>query len=235
VTIVTSEVRLTSGSVTLPRVNLLPPEIAEKRAFRRIQIGLSATVLVAVAGVGLLYSSAASSVSNAQSDLDAATATGADLKAQAAEYSEVTASYARAAAAQVMLQTAMGDEVRYSQLLNDLSLSVPSNVWLKSITYTQTAPASASASASAPVTAAATTPASTALSPIGTLSATALAFSHDDVALWLESLSGLKTYANPYFSASTEELIGVRKVVSFTSSAVVTGAAQSGRYKQIGG
>ena len=39
-----------------------------------------------------------------------------------------------AAAAQALLVTAMGDEVRYSRFLNDLSLSVPGNVWIRTIT-----------------------------------------------------------------------------------------------------
>src|SRR5690242_19946726 len=109
----------------LPRVNLLPPEIAEGRRLRRIQLGLGGAVLGAVGVVALLYVGAVGGVSSAQSDLDAATAKHSALQAQTAKYREVTAVYARAAAAQTLLTQAMGQEVRYSQLLNDLSLSVP--------------------------------------------------------------------------------------------------------------
>jgi hypothetical protein len=55
-------------------------------------------------------------------------------------------------------------------------------------------------------------------------------FNHNDLALWLESLAGLKAYANVYFSNATESLVGARKVVNFSSTADMTPAAFSGRF-----
>ncbi len=220
----------TGASVTLdslPRVNLLPPEIAETRRFRRIQIGLGGAVLGAVGIVALLYVAAASSVSSAQTDFDTANAKHASLQTEAAKYSQVTAVYARAAAAQAMLTQAMGEEVRYSQFLNDLSLSVPENVWLKNITFAQTGAAATAAPAAGanPLNAAG----------IGTVTFTGVGFKHDDVAVWLESLASQKGYANPYFSSSTEALLGTRKTVNFTSTVSLTPAAYSGRYTKPAG
>ena len=218
---------------SLPRVNLLPPEIAESRRFQRIRIGLGGAVLGAVGIVALLYVGASSSVSSAQSEVDAATATNVSLRAETAKYRDVTAVYARAAAAQGMLTKAMGEEVRYSQFLRDLSLTVPENVWLKSVTFSQTA-----AAAAAPAGAAAPgRPAAASLTPagIGTVTFTGVGFSHDDVAVWLESLAGQKGYANPYFTNSTEALLGKRKTVNFTSSVTLTPAAYSGRYTKPAG
>ena len=211
---------------TLPRVNLLPPEIAIARRFRRIQAGMGGAVLAAVGVVALLYVAASSSVSTAQSNVDTANAQQTTLQAQTAKYSDVTKVYAKAAAAQAMLTQAMGEEVRYSQFLNDLSLSVPENVWVKNVTFTQTAAAAPAAAAASPLT----TPG------IGTVSFTGVGFNHDDVAVWLESLARQKGYANPYFTSSTEALLGTRKTVNFTSTATLTPAAYSGRYtKPIGG
>lgn len=215
--------RLAGSTVALlPSVNLLPPEIAERAAFRKVQIGLGAAVLASLGVVGLLYNSASGSVSDAQASLDSVVAQHSSLQRQAAKYRNVTAVYAKAAAAQASLTSAMGDEVRYSQMLNDLSLTIPSNVWLKNVSFVATTATAATAAGGKP--------------GIGTLTATAVAFSHDDVAVWLESIAGLKTYSNPYFSSSTEALIGTRKVVNFTSTATVTPAALSGRFtKPIGG
>jgi Tfp pilus assembly protein PilN len=213
---------------SLPRVNLLPPEIAETRRFRRIQMGLGGAVIGAVGIVALLYVAASSSVSSAQSDVDTANARHASLQSQTTKYSAVTSVYARAAAAQAMLTQAMGEEVRYSQFLNDLSLSVPENVWLKNVTFTQggTATPAAAAPGATPVSA----------NGIGTVTFSGVGFKHDDVAVWLESLASQKGYANPYFSTSTEALLGTRKTVNFTSTATLTPAAYSGRYsKPIGG
>jgi Tfp pilus assembly protein PilN len=213
---------------SLPRVNLLPPEIAESRRFRRIQLGLGGAVLGAVGIVALLYVAATSSVSSAQTSLDSANATNTQLTAETAKYRDVTAVYARAAAAQALLTQAMGEEVRYSQLMNDLSLSVPETVWLKSLTFSQTASTTTKAPAAA-------TAVPGAVTGIGTVTFMGVGFSHDDVAVWLESLAGQKAYANPYFSGSTEALLGTRKTVNFTSTATLTPAAYSGRYTKPAG
>lgn len=209
-----------TGVVALPRVNLLPPEIAEVRRMRRIQVGLGGAVLGAVGIVALLYIAAASSVSSAQSDLDTANATGTQLRAETAKFSQVTAIYARAAAAQAMLTQAMGEEIRYSRFLNDLSLSVPENVWVKNLTFAQGAAPSALGST---------------IPGIGTVTVTGVGFSHDDVAVWLESLATQKGYTNPYFTNSTEALLGSRKTVNFTSTASLTPAAYSGRFTKPAG
>ena len=128
-----------TGHPILPKVNLLPPEIAESARFRRIQLGLGGGVLAAVGVVALLYVGASSSLGEANTELDTATATGTQLQAETAKYADVTAVYARAAAAEAMLTEAMGEEVLYSQLLNSLSLTVPDNVWVKNVNFAQAA------------------------------------------------------------------------------------------------
>jgi Tfp pilus assembly protein PilN len=221
VTAVTQDLtHLRGGLATLPRVNLLPPEIAEGRKFRQIQMGLGATVVLAVGVVGLLFVSASHSVSTAQGRLDTSKQTGVKLSGDVAKYNDVTAIKGRAIAAQAMLGQAMGDEVLFSQLLNDMSLSVPDNVWITSMTYS-----------AAPGT---TPPVGSTAVLIGNLAVSGVAFSHDDVAVWLESLAGQKNYANPYFSNSTEAKIGSRKVVNFSSTAGVTDKALSHRYDKGG-
>ena len=204
-----------TGLVTLPRVNLLPPEIAEATRFRRIQMGLGGGLLAAVGVVALLYVGAAGSVTDAQSELDNATATGTQLKAEAAKYADVTGVYAQAAAAEAMLTQAMGEEVRYSTFLNALSLTVPDNVWVRSVIFSQ-----------APVP-----PALGSTEPgIGTVTFSGVGFKHEDVAVWLESLATQAGYADPYFSSSAETLIGERKTVDFSSAVTLTTKALSGRY-----
>ena len=217
----TSEPQLVgTGLATLPRVNLLPPEIAERRRFRRIQYGLGAGALATVGVVGVLLLSASAAVSSANEELEAATAEGARLKAETATYADVTAVYAQAAAAEAMLTEAMGEEVRYSRMLSDLSLSVPENVWLKSLVFTQQDVAPAVGS---------TEPG------VGTVTVSGVGFAHDDVAAWLESLAGQENYTNAYFSSSSESKIGPRTVVDFTSTASLTPAAFSGEYTKPAG
>lgn len=215
-TVLSAESRLVGTGVgLLPRVNLLPPEIGEKRAFRRVQAALGSAVVLSVGVVGLLYTSASHSLTTANNELATATAQQSSLQAEAAKYRNVTAIYSAAAAAQAQLTTAMGDEVRYSQLLNDLSLTVPSNVWVKSVSISQGA----------------VTP----TGGIGTFTVSGVGFAHDDVAVWLESIAGLKTYQNPYFSNSTEALLGTKPTVTFASTAELTSKALSGRYTKPAG
>ena len=110
---------------SLPRVNLLPPEIAESARVRRLQIALGGAVLGAVGVVALLYVSAASGVSSAQDELDAANARQSSLQSETTKYQGVTAVYQRATAAQSMLTQAMGEEIRRAELLHELLVHVP--------------------------------------------------------------------------------------------------------------
>ena len=217
---------ISSIPVVLPRVNLLPPEIFERRQVRRIQTGLGGAVLGAVAIVGILLVSASAGVSSAQSEADAAAATGTQLRVESAKYNDVNGVYNRAAAAQAMLAQAMGEEVRYSRFLSDLSLSIPENVWLKNLTFTQAAPTAAGAAGAA---------VPGVVPGIGTVTFTGVGFSHEDVAVWLESLASQKGYVSPTFSSSTEALLGTRKIVNFTSNATLTADAYSGDYTKPAG
>jgi Tfp pilus assembly protein PilN len=230
-TVVSSEVRLGMAARALPRVNLLPPEIAEKAKLRKVQVGLGSGVAAAVGVVALLFVSASHGVSSAQTSLDQAQAQATSLQTDMSKYNNVTAVYSAAAAAQAQLTNAMGQEVRYSQLLHDLSLSVPSTVWLKTLSYTQTPLVStATGTPAGTATTAGAAAGATSTAPIGTVSFAGVGFDHDDLALWLESLASLKAYTGVYFSNSTEALIGTRKVVNFISTANLTPAALSGRY-----
>ena len=205
-----------TGLPVLPRVNLLPPEIGERVRFQRIQLGLGGGLLAAVGVVALLYVGAAGSVGDAGAELETVQSQHTALQAQTAEYAEVEAVYARAAQAQAMLTSAMGEEIRFSQYLNDLSLTVPDRVWLKSLTFAQTPAAPAGAVTVEP--------------GIGTVTFSGVAYSHDDVAVWLESLAKQKGYVNPYFTNSTKARLGNRTVVNFDSTVTLTPGALSGRY-----
>ena len=209
-----------TGHPVLPRVNLLPPEIGEAVRFRRIQMGLGGGVLAALGTVTLLYVLAVGSVNDATTELQAATATGTQLQAENAKYAEVTAVYAQAAAAEAMLTQAMGEEIRYSQFLNDLSMTVPEKVWLKNVTFTQVA---------VPPALGSTEPG------LGTVTFAGVGHSHEDVAVWLESLAKQRGYKDPYFSSSTEVLLAERKAVDFASTVTLTSDALSEQYTAAAG
>jgi len=217
---------------TLPRVNLLPPEIEEQRRFRKVQAGLGAGVLAAVAVVGALMLLANAAVNDAQSDLDDATARQARLQAQQAQYAEVPIVYAQVEAAEAQLGLAMGKEVRWSYFLNDLSLKVPGKVWLTSMTVTQEFDGAVAATADP----AAVPGTSTYLTAgMGTVTFQGKGYGHNDVAAWLDALAKQNGLIQPYFTNSAKEAIGSETAVSFTSQATITEQALSGRYVQKAG
>lgn len=206
----------------LPRVNLLPPEIYEKRQLQRAQAALGLVVLVAVVGVGLVYVNGGSAVTNAKARLQTAQTTQTQLQGKVNQLSYVTAEAAQAQAAQDMLTQATGSAIPFSTYLADLSLLTPKNVWFTSITLTDSVAAgSLAAGTAAPDT-------------VGTASFAGQALAHNDVATWLDNAAKEVGFADPYFTSSTESLVpqtggttgtAAKTWVTFGSSVNLTSAA----------
>jgi len=211
----------------MPSVNLLPAEIAEAARFRRLQFAMGAAVLGAVVVVGALYTHNHSKVGSAQAQLDSAKAQYVAAQGELAKLSSVQDVYNQVAQKQAMVQQAMGQEIDWSNYLSDLSLRIPDNVWLSSVQATETNTGLGSAVA-APTGS---------LTPtgIGQITFSGIAFSHDDVATWLDMLAKEKGFANAYFSNSTKGTIGSKNIVNYSSSVVVTDDAKSGRFTKPAG
>jgi Tfp pilus assembly protein PilN len=219
--------------VAWPCVNLLPPEIAERKAFRKLQLRLGSLVVVAAGVVGLLYYQAAGGVGPAQDRLDAAQSQSAVLQHQIADLSNVTKTRAQYEAAQAALAKVLGSDVRWSRYLNDLSITLPANVWVEDLTVTQTGEPTTSSTAGGGTSNGAAAGATN--SGLGTLSIKGKALSFNDVAVWLETLAKEKGYTNVWLSQGATEELGDTTVVNFTSTVTFTPAILSQRYtKQAG-
>jgi Tfp pilus assembly protein PilN len=125
--------QVVTGAPMMPRVNLMPPEIAEAAKFRRFQLAMGGAVVGAVGIVVALYLSAHSGVASAQNQLVEVQQQHAALQTQRAQLQSVQDVYTQVAAKQTMLSTAMSDEIRWSTYLNDLSLRIPDHVWLTNV------------------------------------------------------------------------------------------------------
>jgi Tfp pilus assembly protein PilN len=214
----------TTRLATLPQVNLLPPEIEQQRRFKHVQAGLGGAVVASLVVVGALFVSANAQVGKAQDDLNTNKAQATQLQTKVDAYANVPLVYGQVEAAHAQLGQAMGQEVRWSYFLNDLSLKIPRHVWLDSMTVASNATA-----APAPV------PGQYAAVGIGTVLFEGHAFRHNDVAAWLNSLAKQKGYTQPYFSDSTEDKVGDNDAVRFTSNVTVTDDALSKRYTEKAG
>jgi len=221
-----------SQVVDLPRVNLLPPEIAQAAKFRQLKILLGLIVAGALLLVVAAFVWAGAQVSSAQAGLEEAQATGTALQAEAAQYAEVPRVNAEVAAAETNLSTAMAPEIRYSFYLSDLSLTIPESVRLTTLTAVNSA-------AALQLDAGGQLPVSVSGAPgVGTNTFDGKAKSFDAVAAWLVSLSKQPGYVDPYVGAITKEDGGttVGDVYTYSSTVTVTGEALSQRYApQAGG
>ena len=223
----TTQTLTTQQLAAMPRVNLLPPEIALRRRARAIQVGMGAAVAASVAIVGVVYLMAHQSANDAQTDLDTAKAQSTTLQSQLAQYAGDEQLRADLSAQQLMLEDAMGKEIQWSHFLNDLSLRIPNNVWVTHLTMS----ANVDTATVAPATA------DTVLTDagVGKVGVEGVALSHDDVAAWLNSLAHQKGYANPFFSKSEEGFIGTTPVATWSSTNTLTEDAWSGRYTKPAG
>lgn len=208
---------------TLPRVNLLPQEISESAKFRTAQIVMGLAVVGAVVVVGGLWYLASSDESAAQDQLATAQADGAQLQTQLTTYANVQPVYDQAVTAQAQLTQAMSQEVRYSFVLNDLSLGMPQGVWLTNVTISQPvdAPDSIKGAWGNPA--------------LGSVTMQGSASNLPQVAGWLQALAAQKSYTDPYLT--TTQGVGTASAsgnYSFTSSVGISDRALSHRYDKAG-
>jgi Tfp pilus assembly protein PilN len=223
---VTTQTEQTAAISAMPRVNLMPPEIAAADRFRRLQFAMGAAVLASAVVVGALYMHSKSGISSAQSQVNAAQAENTALQAKLSSLASVKATFAAVQTKQQLLDQAMGQQIDWSYMLTDLSLRLPSNVWLTGVQATEDTGAIggvASTSTAATLPGAAT-------SNIGTLSFSGIGMKHNDVAAWLDALAKEKGFSQPTFSASTETAIGSTFVVNWASSVVIDSKALSNRF-----
>ena len=231
----------------MPRVNLLPPEIAAAARLKRLRAMLGLVVAGIAVVVVLLFLFASSRVGAAQDDLDAAQAIGAERTAEKADYAEVPLVYASVDTAQQNLATAMTPEIRWSFYLNDLSLTIPRTTRLSSMTAVNDAAAvqlagAAALPAPAPTDATTTDGTTTTPAPIpvvantGSITFTGKSTDFDAVAAWLQSLNRVEGYSDPFVQTITkaDSTDTVGDWFDVDSSTELNIAALSNRYLQIG-
>ena len=207
----------------VPRVNLLPPEILERRRFRRLQLLLGLVVLLTLvaAAAGTWWASQA--VADAQADLDAAQAEVASLQGKQARYAEVPRVTAEVKAATAARAEAMSTDVTWYRYLGQLNAALPTGVRMTNLTVTMTA-AGTPATAPDPLTAAG----------IGTLSVDGTAPGYPSVSAWLDALDDVEGIDYPALTSAqtgTADTGGSSGTVAFRSAAVVTDKALSGLYE----
>jgi Tfp pilus assembly protein PilN len=204
------------GTPTLPRVNLLPPEIAEARTLKQYRLGAGGAVVLTAVAVGVFYYQSHGGVASAQSALDASNAKTAQLRTQLASYQGVTQVKNEVQSAQATLAAALAPQILWSKYLQDMSVSLVGNYWLSGLTMAATSSAATgSTTGSSPLTDG---------SAVGSIVLTGSAISHYDVADLLRSLAKQQGLSSkPVVSSSTKDAsgAGLPSLVRFTVTQTV--------------
>jgi Tfp pilus assembly protein PilN len=199
--------------MTTRRINLLPPEREERRRARQVTTTIVAAGVALVVLLALIYAAEIIRLHGQKNALEAQQAANATLQSQVAQLSQFQQLEVQLQQKTTLLNNVTQDEVRWSVVLADVSLVIPSDTWLTSLSGTQT------------VTTGAQSSGSTTSQALGTIQMTGVTFSHLDVARWLTRLAGVDAFTNTYLSLSSKAVIGPTGVVNFNSSADLSNQA----------
>jgi Tfp pilus assembly protein PilN len=192
--------------MTTRRINLLPPEREERRRARQITTTIVAAGVALVVLLALVFVAELISLHGQKSTLETQLARNATIQSQVSQFSQFQQLEVQLQQKTTLLKTLTRDEVRWSIVLADVSLVIPSDTWLTNLSANQTATS-------------ATQPAAAALAQaLGSIQLTGTTFSHLDVAKWLTRLAGVDAFTNPYLSLSSKSVIGTTNVVTFNST-----------------
>lgn len=210
----------------IPRVNLLPPEVIERRQVRKAKSGVAAATVLVLGLVGGLFVLASSQKSAAEEDLAAEQSRTAELRKEEAKYAEVPQIISTVEAARTARSQALKNDVNVATVLNNIASVYPSTVWVDTLSITINDPNVGPPS---------TTVDPLAESGIGTFQFTGKTYesgkyTHNSVAAWLESLKRVNEVSSARLQQSTLSEVDKKIVTTFTNTGVLNEQALTHRY-----
>jgi Tfp pilus assembly protein PilN len=215
---------------SVPRVNLLPPEVMERRAVRKVKIGAAGALAATIAVAAGAYTLAVVDRNQAQDDLVAEQAVTTQLQAEAAKYAQVPRIFSIIDGATEGRRVAMAQDISWSTLMGQIAATYPKDVWLENVRATLASPEPGPAPA--PGAAAAIAP--LAPSGVATITIQGAAKSHPDVANWLDSLATVPNVADTSLSSSTLDEEDGQVVVKYSNTALLDEGAYTHKYDEDG-
>lgn len=204
----------------MKRINLLPPDIAQRRRARQQTSLLALVGVLIVVLLGVVWVLRQAQLNSEEDRRALAEAQVRTLEARRNALKEFADLEQTVVQKEQTLTAVMAGDVGWSRILTELAMVIPEESWLTAFSGTAAEPASARTPA--PVTAAPT---------LGTLTFSAVTFELPDVAKWIIRLQGMKSLQNIWVPSAARGEIGAREVVNFSSTADLSQAAESGRYK----
>lgn len=191
------------------RINLLPPETKERQRVRRQTVGVVVVGVLLLVALGAFFMLQQARLASAENDLREQQAINAELQQEVNDLEQFDQLAAEVEASRGLIAQLLENQVLWSGVLRDISLVIPGQVWLDTLSGTITAD---------PSTGAATTTTTGPEGLIGSISFAGNGFDHRSVALWLARLEDVSGFVNPWLASSTKSEIGPFEVVDFQSS-----------------
>jgi len=187
----------------MSQINLLPPEIAQRRRVREITLLIGAAGLVLVALLVIVFIVQTARLAGERGKLASVKRQNAALQVRVNQLQSFAQDQATLQNKKRLLATLTQNEVRWSVLLSDISIKIPSDVWLTSLTGS--VQVASTAPGQAPQT-------------VGTIAFSGQTFTHLDVAKWLSRLAEVREFSFPYLTLSAKAGAGSSSLVSFNST-----------------
>jgi len=179
------------------QVNLLPQEIRQKQALRRLTTLVAGLGAAVIALMVVFYFFQGMRLSDAKDELTQQQQANAQLQSQIAELQPFAALQTELATKQQLVDTLYLNEISWASVLLDVSRVIPDQSYLTSLTGQITAPTGSQIGATAPVPGVVT-------SLIGNVSFSGVALETETIASWLTRLEQVRGWVNPWVNNAAE-------------------------------
>jgi len=179
------------------QVNLLPPEIREKQALRRLTTLVAGLGAAVIALVVVFYFFQGMRLSDAEDELAQQQQANAQLQSQIEELQPFAALQTELATKQQLVDTLYLNEISWASVLLDVSRVIPDQSYLTNLTGQITAPTGSQIGETAPVPGVVT-------SLIGSVSFSGVALETETIASWLTRLEQVRGWVNPWVNNAAE-------------------------------
>jgi Tfp pilus assembly protein PilN len=201
----------------MTQVNLLPVEVKQRQRTRRATGLIISGAVAVLALLFLLFVMQSARLGKAQDELAAQQQANANLESQIADLQQYAELKSQVADKQALVAEAMQNNVLWSGALRDISMVIPSDMWLVSMSgtvTTQTGTVSAPGVSTAPDT-----------GLIGNIQYSGSSFSQPTISQWLKRLTNVDGWVNPWISQSTKGTTGSTTTYQFSGSVDLSTAA----------
>jgi Tfp pilus assembly protein PilN len=192
-------------------INLLPPEVAQQRVRRRrlALAGIGGALYLVLLFVGVLYWNG--KVDAARDDLDVQLGVNQTLERDIVALTETAQIRSTYEAKAGLVREALATDVNWGLILNDLGRLLPPRLWVETFSGTILPPATPGV--------------------VGQVAFSGVGFDFPDVSSWLRALDSEQFggITGTWVTTASEAVIGEQAVVTFTSTAVLTAAANTDR------